>query len=190
MYHSMFVIYLHSICRLFLNPYLSCFLYVCSVCLRRPIFQVIKKKKKQFICFSFKINSKNNFTILRSVFYSTNVCVSNRNIYISYIHTVAYVSFPSCLNREDQYVVSFSIFLITRSTNWKNRERRRLWIDDDNRVPVSPENGECHDANNFRCCDWWMNLRIDSPRKNSAFVDIHICLPVFVFRLSRKGMRS
>ena len=30
--------------RLFLNPYLSCFLYVCSVCLRRFIFQVIKKK--------------------------------------------------------------------------------------------------------------------------------------------------
>ena len=35
-----------------------------------------------------------------------------------------------------------------------------------------------------------MNLRIDSPGKNSAFVDIHICLPLFVFRLSRKGMRS
>ena len=38
------------ICRLLLNPYLSCFLYVCSVCLRRFIFQVIKKK---FIGFSF-----------------------------------------------------------------------------------------------------------------------------------------
>ena len=35
-----------------------------------------------------------------------------------------------------------------------------------------------------------MNLRIDSPGKSSAFVDIHICLPVFVFWLSRKGMRS
>ena len=35
-----------------------------------------------------------------------------------------------------------------------------------------------------------MNLRIDSPGKSSAFVDIHIRLPVFVFRLSRKGMRS
>ena len=31
--------------RVFLNPYLSCFLYVCSVCLRRFIFQVILKKK-------------------------------------------------------------------------------------------------------------------------------------------------
>ena len=31
--------------RLFLNPYLSCFLYVCSVCLCWFIFQVIKKKK-------------------------------------------------------------------------------------------------------------------------------------------------
>ena len=34
-----------------------------------------------------------------------------------------------------------------------------------------------------------MNLRIDSPGKSSAFVDIHICLPVFVFG-PRKGMRS
>ena len=31
-----------------------------------------------------------------------------------------------------------------------------------------------------------MNLRIDSPGKSSAFMDIHICLPVFVFRFSRK----
>ena len=30
--------------RLFLNPYLSCFLYVCSVCLGQFIFQVIFKK--------------------------------------------------------------------------------------------------------------------------------------------------
>ena len=30
--------------KLFLNPYLSCFLYVCSVCLHRFIFQVITKK--------------------------------------------------------------------------------------------------------------------------------------------------
>ena len=29
--------------RLFWNPYLSCFLRICSVCLRRYIFQVIKK---------------------------------------------------------------------------------------------------------------------------------------------------
>ena len=34
-----------------------------------------------------------------------------------------------------------------------------------------------------------MNEPLDSPGKSSAFVDIHICLPVFVFRLSRKGMR-
>ena len=38
--------------RLFLNPYFSCLLYVCRVCLRRFIFQV--KKKKQFIGFNFK----------------------------------------------------------------------------------------------------------------------------------------
>ena len=38
--------------RLLLNPYFSCFLYVCSICLRRFIFPV--KKKKQFIGLSFK----------------------------------------------------------------------------------------------------------------------------------------
>ena len=70
-----------SSCRLFWNPYLSCFLYVWSVCLHRFIFQV----KKQFI--SFSLNNSYNFTILRSVFYSRNVRISNRNIYISYIHT-------------------------------------------------------------------------------------------------------
>ena len=35
-----------------------------------------------------------------------------------------------------------------------------------------------------------MNLRIDFPGKSSAFVDIHICLLAFVFRLSGIGMRS
>ena len=35
-----------------------------------------------------------------------------------------------------------------------------------------------------------MNLRKDSQGKSSAFVDIHICLPVFVFRFSRKGLGS
>ena len=34
--------------RLFLNPYLSCFLYVCRVCLRRFIFQVEKKTIHRF----------------------------------------------------------------------------------------------------------------------------------------------
>ena len=38
--------------RLFLNPFLSCFLYVSRVCLRRFIFQV--KSKKQFMGFNFK----------------------------------------------------------------------------------------------------------------------------------------
>ena len=38
--------------RLFLNPYLSCFLYVSSVYLRRFVLHVIKKN--QFIGFSFK----------------------------------------------------------------------------------------------------------------------------------------
>ena len=28
-----------------------------------------------------------------------------------------------------------------------------------------------YDANNLQCCDWWMNLGIDSPEKNSVFVN-------------------
>ena len=35
-----------------------------------------------------------------------------------------------------------------------------------------------------------VNLRIHSPGKSSAFVDIHICLPVFVFPHSGIGIRS
>ena len=56
-------------------------LYVYNVCWRRFIFQVIKTKK------SASVLNFHNFTILRSVFYSRNVCVSNRNRYISYIHS-------------------------------------------------------------------------------------------------------
>ena len=49
--------------RLFLNPYLSCFLYVCSVCLRRFIVQFKKKNSSASILNSY------NFTILRSLIY-------------------------------------------------------------------------------------------------------------------------
>ena len=69
--------------RLFLNPYLSCFfLYLRSVCLPRFIFQVIKKKQKQNNSVSASVLNSYNFAILRSVFSSRNVCVSNPK----YIH--------------------------------------------------------------------------------------------------------
>ena len=61
---------------IFKSAYLSCFLYVCSVCLRRFIFQVIWKNNSS----ASVLNNSDNFTILRSVFYSRNVSVSNRNI--------------------------------------------------------------------------------------------------------------
>ena len=60
-----------------------CFLYVCSVYLRRFIFQVLNSY---------------NFTILGSAFHSRNVCVSNRNIYIySHIHSPLMLLFRSSL---------------------------------------------------------------------------------------------
>ena len=62
--------------RLFLNPYLSCFLYVCSVFLRQCIFQVIKKNNSS----AYDLNSY-NFTIVKSLFYSRNVCVQKTEIY-------------------------------------------------------------------------------------------------------------
>ena len=97
--------------RLFLNPYFSCFLYVCRVCLRRFIFQVKKKNNNS----SASILNSNNFTILRGVFYSRNVCVSNRNT-IHFVYSfLAYVAFSSCLRREDQFVVAV-FFFFTRST--------------------------------------------------------------------------
>ena len=68
--------------RLFLNPYLSCFLYVCNACLRWFIFQVIKKNSS-----AASVLNSYNFTILRSVFYSRNIWVSNRNKHFVYIHS-------------------------------------------------------------------------------------------------------
>ena len=47
------------------------------------LFSKLKKKNNS----SASILNSNNFTILRSVFCSRNVCVSNRNICISYIHS-------------------------------------------------------------------------------------------------------
>ena len=103
--------------RLFLNPYLSCFLYVCRVCLRRFIFQVKKKNSSALI-----LNS-NDFTILRGVFYARNVCVSNRNT-IHFVYSfLAYVSFSSCLRREDRFVVAIFFFLSrsTRTCRWHSK---------------------------------------------------------------------
>ena len=56
-----------------------------SVCLRRFIFQVMKKKTTTPA--SPSVLNSYNYSILVSVFYSRNVCVSNRNIYISYFHS-------------------------------------------------------------------------------------------------------
>ena len=75
-YYSMFVIYSN-----YWTLTSHVFLYVCSVCLRRFFFQVKKNNS------SASILNSHNFTILWSVSYLRNVCVSNRNIYISYIHS-------------------------------------------------------------------------------------------------------
>ena len=74
-----------------LNPYLSCFLYICiySVCLRWFIFEVIKKNSSASVLNSY------NFTILiykGTVFYLRNVCVSHRLIHFIYSY-VAYVAY-------------------------------------------------------------------------------------------------
>ena len=118
-----------------------CFLYVCSVYLCRFIFQVLNSY---------------NFTILRSVFYSRNVCVSNRNIYISCIHTVAYVSFPSFvltarISMLFLLCLSQAIFLITRSTNCKDLSlswKRILFIHITIEVRIPPV---CPTAGQIKC---------------------------------------
>ena len=74
-------------------------------------FQIIEKNNS-----SASILNSYNFTILRGVFYSRNVCLKAKYIHFV-LSFVAYVAFSSCLRREDQFVVFFSsIFLITRST--------------------------------------------------------------------------
>ena len=71
------------IARLFLNPYLSCF------------FPTNWKNNS-----SASVLNSYNFTILRSVFYSRNICL------IHFVHSfVAYVAFSSCLRRENQFVI-------------------------------------------------------------------------------------
>ena len=86
-YHSMFVISIQIIGRLFLNPCLSCFLYLCSVCLLTPVYFPSDEKKTATTPASPSVLNSYNYSILVSVFYSRNVCVSNRNIYISHIHS-------------------------------------------------------------------------------------------------------
>ena len=72
------VIYIHSQtqCRLFLNPYLSCF-FVPTQCLLTPVyFPSNQKKQKQNNSVSASVLNSYNFTILRSAFYLRNVCVA------------------------------------------------------------------------------------------------------------------
>ena len=79
------------IARLFLNPCLSCF------------FPTNWKNNS-----SASVLNSYNFTILRSVFYSRNICL------VHFVHSfVAYVAFSSCLRRENQLLL---LFFSTRST--------------------------------------------------------------------------
>ena len=62
--------------RLFFNPYLSCFLYVCSVCLRRLIFQVLRN-----------INSwanSYNLTIVRCILLEKRLCFEPKYVHFAY----------------------------------------------------------------------------------------------------------
>ena len=75
---------------LFLNSYLSCFLYVCSVCLSLFLAKWLKNDSSASVFNSY------NFTILRRVFYLRNVCFKPKYIHFVY----SFVAFSSCLRRE------------------------------------------------------------------------------------------
>ena len=44
------------------------------------------------------------------------LCFKPKYVHFTYIHTLVYVAFPSCVRLENQFVVFSSVFLITRST--------------------------------------------------------------------------
>ena len=71
-------------------------------------FQVTEKNNS-----SASILNSYNFTILRGVFYSRNVCLKAKYIHFV-LSFVAYVAFSSCLRREDQFVVFFPLFSSSR----------------------------------------------------------------------------
>ena len=84
--------------RLFLNPYFSCFLYVCSVCLRRVIFQVKKKKTIHWLKFYYP---KEYILFEKRFVFQTEIYTFR--IFIPSLCCFFFLSF----NREDQFVVVF-----------------------------------------------------------------------------------
>ena len=62
--------------RLFLNPYLPCFLYVCSVCLRRFIFQVFKN--------IYSWANSYNLTIVRCILLEKRLCFKPKDVHFAY----------------------------------------------------------------------------------------------------------
>ena len=81
----------------------------------------------------------------------------------------------------------------------KNREKRRLWIADDNHVPVSPEcwgqpligcnaNAMTEIISGVSIGEW---NSIDSPGKNSAFVDslLHLYLLTWISALWNRHVK-
>ena len=98
MCHSMFAIYLFT-CHVFLHS-------VCSVCFIRPyIFQVIRKKKKEFIGFSFNSYNFAILTILETSAFHTEIYK-----FRIFIRSLCCFYFSSCLRREDQCVVVVFFF--------------------------------------------------------------------------------
>ena len=106
-YHSMFVISIQIIGRLFLNPCLSCFLYLCSVCLLTPVYFPSDEKKNNNtgIAFSFKFLQLQYPS--QCILFEKRLCFKPKYIHFAYSFE-AYDAFSSCLRREDQFVVVFS----------------------------------------------------------------------------------
>ena len=90
-------------CHVFLHS-------VCSVCfIRRYIFQVIRKKKKEFIGFSFNSYNFAILTILETFVFHTEIYK-----FRTFIRSLCCFYFSSCLRREDQCVVVVVFFFFPR----------------------------------------------------------------------------
>ena len=94
------------------------FLVRISVSAEASLFSKYSKKKSSALV----LNSY-NFTVLRSVFYSRNVHVSQTEIYTFRIFICSLCCFSSYLHREDQFVIVVTFLLLlllffffTRST--------------------------------------------------------------------------
>ena len=94
-------------CHVFLHS-------VCSVCfIRRCIFQVIRKKKKEFFGFSFNSYNFAILTILETFVFHTEIYK-----FRIFIRSLCCFYFSSCLRRDDLCVVVVVVvfFFPTRST--------------------------------------------------------------------------